>query len=537
MQKYALYVILILLFSTAMLRALGSTSIYNIRDYGAVGDGNMLDTKAIQKAINQCAKKGGKVYFPSGIYLSGSLRLHSNVTIEISEGATLLGSTRIEDYEENLPKIRSYNDSFLRHSLLYAEDSQNLTITGRGVIDGQGGTFKITTKKKPDRYKNRPYIIRFINCKNVLVENVRLQNSAMWMQHYLACDQIIIRGIQVYNHCNKNNDMIDIDGCTNVVISDCIGDTDDDALTIKSTSDRVSKNITVTNCILSSHCNAIKLGTESHGGFENITISNCIVKPSKHPTKIYGFKKGISGITLGMVDGGRLDGILISNIRIDGPKVPIYMRLGDRGRVYKEDMPRPGVGSFSDVMLSNIYATGADTIGCSITGLPDHPIEGVTLQNIKLSFKGGAKNDVDPLSVKEERDHYPESTMFGKLPAYGFFIRHGKNISLKSVEMVLETNDDRPVIVADDVANLQISGLKAQAGLDAPAYIHLINSKDIWIKDSQPQNKVNVYLKVSGKSSKNITVSSNDLRKVKEIIQTDMEDLKTEINLIGNILK
>jgi len=537
MQKYALYVILIFLFTTAMLRASGVTSIFNVRDHGAIGDGKILDTRAIQKAIDQCAIEGGKVFLPSGVYLSGSLRLRSNVTIEISEGAILLGSTRIEDYKGNLPKIRSYNDSFLRHSLFYAEDEQNIAITGRGVIDGQGGAFKVTTKKKPDRYKNRPYIIRFINCKNVLVENVRMQNSAMWMQHYFACDQITIRGINVYNHCNKNNDMIDIDGCTNVIISDCIGDTDDDALTIKSTSDKVSKNITVTNCILSSHCNAIKLGTESHGGFEDITISNCIVKPSKHPTKIYGFKNGISGITLGMVDGGLLDGILISNIRIDGPRVPIYMRLGDRGRVFKEDLLRPGVGSFSNVMLSNIYATGADTIGCSITGLPNHPIEGITLENIKLSFKGGAKNDVDPLSVKEEREHYPESTMFGKLPVYGFFIRHAKNISLINIEMVLETNDDRPVILADDVHDFQVSGLNAQTGMNTPAYLHLNNSSEVWIKDSEPQNELDLFLIVSGIKSKNITLSGNNLSKVRKIIKTDLEVLKTDIKISGNIKK
>jgi len=536
-QTYLCYIILVFWLFTSYIWASEIPSIYNVRDHGAVGDGKTLDTKSIQKAIDECAKEGGKVFLPSGVYLSGSLRLRSNVTIEISEGAILLGSTKIEDYEENYPKIRSYNDSFLRHSLFYAEDVQNISITGRGLIDGQGGAYKITTKKKPDRYKNRPYIIRFVNCKNVLVENVRMQNSAMWMQHYFVCDQVTIRGINVYNHCNKNNDMIDIDGCTNVIVSDCVGDTDDDALTIKSTSDRISKNITVTNCILSSHCNAIKLGTESHGGFENIIISNCIVKPSIHPTKIYGFKNGISGITLGMVDGGRLEGVLISNIRIDGPKVPIYMRLGDRGRVFKEDIPRPGVGSFRNVMLSNIYATGADTIGCSITGLPNHPIDGVTLENIKLSFKGGAKNDIDPLSVNEEREHYPESTMFGKLPAYGFFIRHAKNISLNNIEMVLKTNDDRPVIVADDVHDFQVSGLNAQTGLNTPAYLHLNNSSEVWIKDSQPQNKLDLFLMVSGKNSKNITVSGNNLSKVREIVHSEVKDLIANIKMSGNILK
>ncbi len=535
-QKYIFYIILAFLFSNTNLGTSGITKIYNIRDHGAVGDGKTLDTKTIQEAIDQCAKGGGKVYLPSGVYLSGSLRLRSNVTIEISEGATLLGSTDINDYEENIPGIRSYNDSFLRHSLFYGENLQNIAIIGRGLIDGQGGAYKITTNKKPDRYKNRPYIIRFVNCKNVLVENIRMQNSAMWMQHYFACDQVIIRGINVYNHCNKNNDMIDIDGCTNVIVSDCIGDTDDDALTIKSTSDRISKNITVTNCILSSHCNAIKLGTESHGGFENITISNIVVKPSVHPTKIYGYKKGISGITLATVDGGSLNGVQISNIRIDGPNVPIYMRLGDRGRIFKEGMTRPEVGSFQNVMLSNIYATGADTLGCSITGLADYPIKGVTLDNVKICFKGGSENDVDPLSVKEEREHYPESNMFGKLPAYGFFIRHAENIHLHNIELFFEKNDDRSVLVADDVHNLQISGLNAQTGLNMPAYVHLNNCTDVWINESSPKDKLNLFLNVSGETTKNITVSGNNLRRVGEIVKTEMKELEDEVKVVGNVV-
>ena len=529
--SYAFCFILIILFLSGSIRADEFTSIINIQAYGAVGDGRSLNTKAIQKAIDHCAANGGKVYIPSGDYLTGSLQLRSNVTIEISEGAILLGSVNIEDYEEHIPKIRSYNDSFLKHSLFYAEDEQNITITGRGLIDGQGAAFIVKTKKKPDRYMNRPYVIRFVNCKNVLVENIRMQNSASWMQHYLACDQVKIRGISVYNHCNNNNDMIDIDGSSNVFISDCIGDTDDDALTIKSTSDRISKNITVTNCIFSSHCNAIKLGTESHGGFENIMISNCIVKPSKHPTNIYGYKTGISGITLGLVDGGVLDGVMISNIRIDGPKVPIYLRLGDRGRIYKQGMERPDVGTFKNVMISHIYASGADTIGCSITGLPDHPVENVTLDNITILFKGGSENDVKASSVKEEREQYPESTMFGKLPAYGFFLRHIKGLNFYNVSIKFEQDDHRPVIVADDVENVNFANFNADVSYQAPEMIYLSHSSNVWIKGSGPAKKVKTFLYVEGDKTRNISLTANNLRKADEIFRTGSGVLTDEIHI------
>ncbi|WP_372934411.1 glycoside hydrolase family 28 protein, partial [Mariniphaga sediminis] len=298
--------------------ALGNDYACNILDYGAVSDGKTINTEAIQNAIDKCSEKGGMVIIPAGEFLTGTIYLKSNVTLHLSENSTLLGSTNIGDYPHNNPEYKFYGDTWVKQSLIYAEKQQNISISGTGTIDGQGGAFKTTTRKKPDRYMNRPYVLWFVNCSGVKVEGIFLTNSAMWMQHYLACNKVRIQGIRVFNHCNYNNDMIDIDGCKDVIISDCTGDTDDDALTIKSTSDRKSENIVVNNCILSSHCNAIKCGTESSGGFKNIVISNCIIRPSEQRTTIYGFPDGISGITLGMVDGGVLYGININNIIIDG---------------------------------------------------------------------------------------------------------------------------------------------------------------------------------------------------------------------------
>jgi len=250
-----------------------SGSTYDIRSFGAVGDGITLDTQALQAAIDTCSRRGGTVIVPPGNFLTGSLRLRSNVDLYLAAGAVILGSTELKDYEEHTPAFQSYNDVFLKHSLFYAEQSDHITIRGEGTIDGQGSAFPTTTTVRPDRYRNRPFILRFIQCRFVRIEDVTMKNSAMWMQHYLACDDLLIRGIRVYNHANKNNDMMDIDGCRNVVISDCIGDTDDDAITLKSTSPRITENVVITNCVLSSHCNALKCGTESTGGFRNITVT------------------------------------------------------------------------------------------------------------------------------------------------------------------------------------------------------------------------------------------------------------------------
>jgi len=332
---------------TANAYASSSYNIY-VTNYGAKGDGVTLDTKAIQKAIDECPLEGGTVIFSPGKYLTGSLELRSNIEIYISAGALILGSTDIGDYFEKQPELKSYNDAFLRHSLFYGERLKNITIRGDGIIDGQGSYFKVTTKVKPDRYRNRPFIIRLIECENVRVENVTLQNSAMWMQQYLACTDLIIRGIRVINHANQNNDMMDIDGCKNVIISDCIGDTDDDGIVLKSTSPHITENVLINNCIISSHCNAIKIGTESTGGFKNISVSNIIIKPSRSEKVIYGYPYGISGITLTNVDGGILEGIAISNVMMDGPVVPIFLRLGNRARKHTE-MPLCRRSVFSEI--------------------------------------------------------------------------------------------------------------------------------------------------------------------------------------------
>ena len=347
--------------------------IFSVTDYGALGDGKNKDTAAIQKAIDAANNASGG---------TGTIYLKSRVTLHIDFGATLLGSTDGDDYPANPCGFRSYTDQYVRQALLWGENLHDVAIIGRGTIDGQGAAFKDLPWLK------RPYAIRLITCRNVLVEGLTLRNSAMWMQHYLACDFVTIRGINVYNHCNGNNDMIDIDCCRDVIVSDCFGDTDDDALTLKSTADRPCENIAITNCILSSHCNAIKMGTESNGGFKNIAITNCVIRPSNVREAYAGTPNGLAGIALEIVDGGVLDGVTISNLSIDGTTAPIFVRLGNRARPFKKNMPKPAMGALRNVVISNIVATGASKTGCSITGLPGHPVRNVTLSNIKLSSAG-----------------------------------------------------------------------------------------------------------------------------------------------------
>ncbi len=445
------------LYTFILTACLNSPTGFFVTRFGALGDGKNLDTEYIQSAIDACAKAGGgTVNFPAGTYLSGTLLLRDNVNLHLQEGATLLGSTRLEDYPEIKSQLRHYYEEVVLRSLIYGENLSHVSITGKGTIDGQGEAFVVTTKKKPDRYLDRPYIIRMITCNNLQVRDITLQNSAMWMQHYLACEDLTINGITVFNHANQNNDMIDIDGCRNVIISNCSGDTDDDALTFKSTSVHACENIVVTNCILSSHCNAIKCGTESTGGFRNITISNCVIRPSRDTVPIFGLPTGTSGISLEIVDGGIMNGVSISNISMDGPEVPIFIRLGNRARKHIPEVETPPVGQLSNVLISQVIARNAGRTGCSITGIPGFPVKNINLSDMILEFKGGVVDPVAQADVPELEDHYPEGTMFGELPSFAFFIRHAEDISLSNIKVSTHDTDKRKPVLTDDVKGLTI---------------------------------------------------------------------------------
>ena len=495
---------------------------YNVLDFGAKGDGQHIETLAIQNAIEACSKTGGIVVFQSGKYLSGTIYLKNNVTLHLQKGATILGSTDLANYPENLPEYTFFRKGVIKRALIYAEKCENIAIEGEGTIDGQGFAFEEPTDKNINSYSVRPYVIWMIQCKNVRTEGIKLQNSALWMQHYLACENLYIHNIEVYNHSNKNNDMMDIDGCKDVIISDCRGDTDDDGITLKSTHGQANENITITNCILSSHCNAIKCGTESNAGFKNITISNCVIRPSRDREVIYGKPNGISGISLEVVDGAEMNGIHISNIVMDGPAVPLFIRLGNRARGYDKNLPKPEIGSIDNITISNVTAFDAWAIGSSITGLPGHPVKNITLDNIRIFYKGGGTEEDIHKTIPEKEGSYPEATMFGNLPSYGMFIRHAENITLQNVELHFQSEELRPALYLEDIENGKFLDVQADINSNS-TFIHGNNVRDITIKNPWTANTCISVIDIKGKQSKSIKLSDIDKQKFNEIFIASSE--------------
>jgi polygalacturonase len=453
-------------------------------DHGANGDGEFLNTAAIQSAIDQCNEEGGgTVYVPAGRFRTGTIILKSHVSLYLEAGAIILGSTELIDYPEIYPAFRSYTDvNYVDKSLIYAEKAENISIGGRGYIDGQGeeDVFDLPGR---ENYKKRPYMVRMIECRNVRISGISLINSPMWVQHYLACEDLVIDGISVKSLVNQNNDGIDIDCCSRVRISNCDINSGDDAIVIKATEPKDCEQITISNCILRSLCNAFKLGTESIGGFKDILLNNCAIYDTR-----------LAAIAIEMVDGGTADRIQINNITINGASGGIFIRLGNRARHHlalgsgggkkyyfeeNQKLDKVGMGMMKNITISNFICTGADTVGCSITGIPGFEVRNVTLRDIHISYAGEGAGKPVIYEVPENESDYPEYKMFGKLPAYGIYSRHVRNLSLYNVRLDYKKEEYRPALLFDDVEGLVLSDLDLEKPSGASPAVIFKNTTDI----------------------------------------------------------
>lgn len=425
----------------------------NIQDHGASPGSTRKQTEAIQAAIDaEASAGGGTVIVPSGTFITGTLHLKSRVTLHLENGAVLKGSGSIEDYPEVEGGFTDAVGQKRNRCLIYAQNTSGTAITGQGTIDGSGGSFGYEED-------GRPFMVRFINCRDVQVTGVTLKDSPGWVSHYLGCENVFIHGINIRSRTNGNNDGIDIDSCRRVRISDCDIDTGDDAVCIKATRCAPSEDIIVTGCRISSTWGALKLGTESAGDFRNILFSNIVIRDTEG-----------GGIKLISMDGCNMENVVAENIIMDNVSGPIFIRLGARLRRYFDTEPERAVGTIRGLSLRNIrikvweegyplYDKYPRKAGIIVTGVPGHCVEDVTFENIRVEFPGGESASLTP--VPEQETDYPEFPVFHPLPCWGLFLRHVRGIRLRGFEMSTRSDDQRPPVYQEDVTEQEFIRLKA----------------------------------------------------------------------------
>ncbi|MEN6605458.1 MAG: glycosyl hydrolase family 28-related protein [Bryobacteraceae bacterium] len=489
---------------------------FNVRDYGAKGDGSSKDTAAVQKAIDAAAGQGGgTVWVPAGKYLCGTIHLKSNVTLHLDNGSAILASTDNGDFDpyETLP-FKSVSDNettFFHYGLLVAENAHNIAITGQGIVDG-------------NRPKRRgPKTVSIKNCQYVTIRGITVQNSPNYSISFWGSDYVDIDGVTILN---GYADGIDPDASRYVRISNCYIDCWDDAICPKASPSmgmdqrRNVEHLVVTNCVTRTNCSNFKFGTESSWDLKDVTVSNITMMPRDKG------RPPISGISLEAVDGARINGVAISNISMVDVTTPIFVRLGNRGR----GMNPPTPGSVENVSFNNIVARSA-RMTSSVTGIPGYLARRVALSNILITMEGG-NQDPKGLDVPENVAKYPEGTMFGILPAFGLYARHAEGVALSNVQLRWDKEDLRPAMIFDDVKDLTIDGFHTDTVAGASPVVWVHNVVDAFIRGSRTA-AAQVFLRASGTESQRILLTGNDLTRVTR--RVEIQDApKSAVQEVGN---
>jgi hypothetical protein len=421
--------------------------LFNARDYGAVGDGTTKDTAAIQKAIDAAGGTGGSVLLTNGTYLSGTLTLHSNMTVFIDSSAILRGSAAAADYPAQTPNTGNTQLSNCQRALLYAPETTQLTIDGGGVIDGQGDSFSGVEA-------TRPMLIWAVLSNHVTVRNLYLMKGAVWSLVSMESDHVLISNVNVQSD-NITHDGIDVVDGQDVTVEECAVRSGDDAMCLKSGVRRGIDTMVVRNSIFggsgtSGGSNGIKFGTATYGAFKNITIQDSYVKDVQY-----------AAMAVESRQGSDVDAVAFNRIELANAGAAFFVYLAQQSTTHPVgDVPK--LGSIDHVSFTDIAgATGSwansPHQGSLITGHifngTTYPITNLSFTNVVVAFDGGL-GTVPAAPAEAMPNQYPESNMFGDLPAWGYFFRHVNGVTFTSVTSSVATTDARQKLVTDDVSGL-----------------------------------------------------------------------------------
>jgi polygalacturonase len=506
-----------------------SQRIFDVRTYGAAGDGKTLDTEAVNRTIEAAAAVGGGVVvFPAGTYLCFSIHLKSQVHLHLEQGSTILAADSplpgqqtgynggVYDAAEPNTVWDAYQDYGHNHwhnSLLWGEDIHDFSITGTGLIFGKGlsfganrnarGTYPIYVAEQAG-VGNKAIALK--NCHNVLLRDFSILKGGHFGLLLTGVDNLTIDNLKI----DTDRDGIDIDCCQNVRVSNCtVNSPWDDGICPKSSYAlgyaRPTRNLTISNCWVTGYyelgsvldgsfkkfapglhvprTGRIKCGTESNGGFINITISNCIFE-------------GCQGYALETVDGALFEDLAITNTTMrDLSSPPFFMRLGARLRGPKESTK---VGTMKRVVISNIACFNAPQSQSPIlTGIPGYSIEDVKLSNIYVETVGGATAESAKVRPEELENGYPDPGRFGPMPASGFFLRHLRNLEMSHVEIANAVADARPAFFLQDVDRADFFAITAPHGTEGAFALHDVKNLRIgWSRAAADTNLTSIENKL-----------------------------------------
>ena len=511
---------------------------FDVRNFGATGDGHTIDSDAINRAIDAAAAAGGgTVVLSGGTYASHSNRLKSHVHLHLDQGAVLLaadtGAGRGYDPAERGPgnAYQDFGHSHWHNSLIWGENVEDVSITGPGRIDGKGLSRGLGGRAQDldTRPGEANKAIALERSRNVLLRDLTIFRGGHMAILLTGVDNVTIDNLTI----DTNRDGIDVDACRNVrIVNTSVNAPNDDAIVLKSSyalgEPRVTEDVAITNSVVSGFdvgtvldgsygrtsvaapdrdgpTGRIKLGTESNGGFRNIAISNVVFRRSR-------------GLALETVDGAALEDVTVSNVTMrEVTTAPFFLRLASRMR----GPAGTPVGTLRRVSISNVTVYDADPRYASIiAGVPGHPVEDVRFSNVRILYRGGLTLEAaaqqpanlvntffrppggtgprEPYAVPEREAMYPEPSLFGVLPAYGFYVRHASQIRFDGVEVGVMSPDTRPAFVLDDVRGVELHGVRAPTAPTVPTFVlrdveefrvtHSAPLRDVYVQHAAREN-------------------------------------------------
>lgn len=454
--------------------------IYNVAQYGAIGDNSTNSTSAFQEALDTCSRNGGgTVLVPPGTFRIGTIHLRSHIEFHIAAGATVIGSSDIRDYSTDTHHCMYEGESHMDRCLIFARDESDFCITGSGTIDGNGHTSVFPNTD--DSENQRPMLIRFLRCSRITLRDISLINPAGWTSAWLYCDEIIVSSIRIRSRVNLNGDGLDFDGCTNVCVSNSSFDTSDDSICLQASHpDYPCRNIVISNCLFSSQWAGLRIGLLTLADITEVSVSNCIFRDIAD-----------SGIKIQLCEGATIGNMVFSNLVMRNVPRPVFMTF-NRQRASTET---PDIVPEMTVMSGFIFesiriecdadmGSGQDS-GLVFSGVPGKRITGIRLSDIDFIAPGGATAISPMVELAEfsgpdtsdgiarmpdgrELTHYrwPEyEQLGGTLPAYGVFARHVGELSISRSRFKTRMPDGREPIVCQDSVDLEIDGQKLSDGV------------------------------------------------------------------------